>query len=189
MSNTQTGSPRSVADLIASTQSGKVPEFFFFREHRSASRGPTGPACLSQWWPSPFSIDDTDFPTAIHFMMACKARMFGDENAVDRILSTAAPKVAFTVGRQVKGFDREVWESKREQIVMEGNVAKFSQDPELSDYLLETGDNVLIFANPTDKIWGTGVDALDLRSRYPERWRGLNLLGFLLMELRSQLSK
>lgn len=189
MSETQTGNPRNVAELVASMQAGKVPEFFPFREHRSASRGPIGPACLSQWWPSPFLIDETDFPTAAHFMAASKARMFGDESAVDRILSTPAPKVAFTVGRQVKGFDRQAWESKREQVVLEGNIAKFSQDPELSSYLQETGNSVLVFANPTDRIWGSGVDALDLRSRNPERWRGLNLLGFLLMELRSQLAR
>lgn len=153
------------------------------------SHGPVGPDALSQWWPSPFNIEGTDFYTAMHYMMACKARMFGDEEAADYILSTRSPKEVFKVGRQVQGFDSDAWKSKREQVVMEGNIAKFTQDPELSSYLLETGSSVLAFANPTDRIWGTGVDALDLRSRYPERWRGLNLLGFLLMELRSKLSK
>lgn len=70
---------------------------------------------------------------------------------------------------------------------MEGNLHKFRQDDRLRDYLLGTGDRVLVEASPMDRIWGIGLAEGDERAQDPARWRGLNLLGFALMETRERL--
>ena len=55
------------------------------------------------------------------------------------------------------------------------------------DYLLGTGDRVLVEASPVDRIWGIGLAAQDERAQHPAQWCGLNLLGFALMQARLRL--
>lgn len=68
-----------------------------------------------------------------------------------------------------------------------GQRAQVRLDPQLRAYLLSTGDRVLVEASPMDRIWGIGLAADDERALDPSRWRGLNLLGFALMEARDRL--
>lgn len=68
-----------------------------------------------------------------------------------------------------------------------GSVHKFGGDPELREFLLNTGDRVLVEASPMDRIWGIGLAADDPRAENPASWRGLNLLGFALMDARAEL--
>lgn len=81
----------------------------------------------------------------------------------------------------------EEWEDQREDIVFQGNLAKFTQHPDLRDYLLGTGDRVLVEASPTDRVWGVGLRMGDPRLDDPLRWRGENLLGFSLVRVRAAL--
>lgn len=87
----------------------------------------------------------------------------------------------------MRGFDEDVWIRERFALVVAGSVHKFGQDPELAGYLLSTGDRVLVEASPVDRIWGVGLTADDARTERPREWRGLNLLGFALMEARERL--
>ena len=95
--------------------------------------------------------------------------------------------LAAIVGRLVKGFDGPVWEAHRTEIVVRGNLAKFQQHADLHAYLMGTGEQVLVEASPYDKIWGIGLSADDAGASRPEKWKGLNLLGFALMRVRSEL--
>lgn len=63
-------------------------------------------------------------------------------------------------------------------------MATFGQNPDLRDFLLGTGDRLIVEASPMDQVWGIGLRATDARARDPRQWRGLNLLGFALMEAR-----
>jgi ribA/ribD-fused uncharacterized protein len=166
---------------------GSRPEFLLFWGHIPAKDGSVTKACFSQWWTAPFVIDGLTYPTAEHFMMASKARLFGDDAAFKRVLNATSPKQAKVIGRGVQGFDDELWTQERCQLVIAGNLAKFSQHPPLWDFLLSTGEKVLVEASPYDRIWGIGLSADDERAGKPEQWRGLNLLGFALMEVRERL--
>jgi ribA/ribD-fused uncharacterized protein len=92
-------------------------------------------------------------------MMAEKARLFGDAVALDRILQARNPAVAKAAGREVQGFDEEVWAANRWDIVVQANYAKFAQNAPLRDFLLATGEQVLVEASPVDFVWGTGFAA------------------------------
>ncbi|MFE9423440.1 NADAR family protein [Kitasatospora sp. NPDC006697] len=179
---------RSVADLLAVTAAGARPKYFCFWGHRPQRDGSTGPGSLSQWWPSPFELDGVRYATAEHWMMAGKARLFGDEEIVPRILAARTPAEAKKLGRLVRGFAEEPWAAARFDLVVEGNAAKFGQDPALRAYLLSTGNRVLVEASPVDRVWGIGLAADDERAADPARWRGLNLLGFALMAARERLA-
>ena len=185
-------SPEEIRDresLIQAAQHGLRPRFLFFWGHQPLPGGEIGKSCLSQWWPASFTVDGVSYATAEHFMMAEKARLFGDEPARLRIIQAAHPRTAKQLGRKVKGFDEHRWNEVRFGIVARGNRAKFEQNPQLREYLLDTGDRVLVEASPVDPVWGIGLDADDPRAENPEQWRGLNLLGFALMAVRQQLQR
>jgi ribA/ribD-fused uncharacterized protein len=179
--------PRSVQDVRRLEEQGRPLKFLFFWGHRPDGAGRVGKGCLSQWWEGDFSVDGVAYRSAEHWMMAHKARLFGDEKSFERIIAAVHPHEAKNLGRQVRGFDEDTWVAHRSEIVMAGNIAKFGQDPALRDYLLGTGRRILVEASPLDRIWGIGLSAEDERAASPSRWRGLNLLGFALMEARARL--
>jgi len=121
-------------------------------------------------------------------MMWHKARLFGDENTASRILDAPSPGHAKALGREVRGFDEATWVRERWDIVVAGSLAKFAV-PELRSYLVESSDRILVEASPHDRVWGIGVTADDQSASDPTMWRGLNLLGFALMEARDQLQR
>lgn len=177
----------NVGELIARVSSGERVKYVFFWGHTPKKEGTVDASCLSQWYPAPFEVDGVRYATAEHFMMASKARLFGDEAACARILASAHPGEAKKLGREVRGFDAARWEAHRFDLVVRGNVAKFGQDDALRAFLLGTGDRVLVEASPRDTIWGIGLASNDERAPDPARWCGLNLLGFALMEARARL--
>jgi len=121
------------------------------------------------------------------YMMAEKARIFGDEEILEEILKNKNPKQIKALGRKVRNFDEEVWKKKRYSIILNGNYAKFIQNKELRRFLVETKNRVLVEASPYDKIWGIGMAADDENVENPLQWKGQNLLGFALMEVREEI--
>lgn len=179
----------TIDELIKQVSSGERVKFLPFWGHRPRPDGTLGPSCLSQWWPSEFTVGDVRYATAEHWMMAGKARLFEDAEAERSALAAKTPAEAKKAGRLVRGFDDEMWKRERFALVVEGSVHKFGADPALRSYLLSTGNRVLVEASPMDRIWGIGLAADDARALDPARWRGLNLLGFALMEAREQLRR
>lgn len=105
-----------------------------------------------------------------------------------QILLAAHPGEAKKLGRQVKRFDQATWEERCVSIVVEANAHKFGQNEALREFLLSTGDRVLVEASPRDAIWGIGLAEKDADATHPERWKGDNRLGFALMEVRARLT-
>ncbi|GAA2625144.1 hypothetical protein GCM10009863_44690 [Streptomyces axinellae] len=121
-------------------------------------------------------------------MMAHKAWLFNDGDAAKRVLAASHPGEAKSLGRQVQGFEEDIWHEHRYGIVVRGSIAKFSQSPEVRDFLQSTHKRVLVEASPLDRIWGIGLAAGDERALPPASWKGLNLLGFALMEAREEMT-
>ncbi|MGW2019528.1 NADAR family protein [Streptomyces sp. NPDC001927] len=176
-----------IETLTQQVRQGEKVKFLPFWGHRPSPDGQLSASCLSQWWESPFEVEGVRYATAEHWMMAAKARLFGDPEAERAALSSRTPAEAKKAGRLVRGFDQAVWERERFGIVVEGSVHKFASDEGLRAFLLGTGGRVLVEASPMDRIWGIGLAADDPRATDPSRWRGLNLLGFALMEARERL--
>jgi ribA/ribD-fused uncharacterized protein len=175
-----------VEDLRTRFNSGEKLKYVFFWGHQPGKNGITS-SCLSQWYDSPFVVDGQRYPTAEHFMMAEKAALFGDSATRAEALRAPNPGAAKALGRKVRGFDEGTWVRHRYSIVVRGNAAKFSQNAELGRFLKQTASRVLVEASPVDRIWGIGLAADDEKANNPNLWRGLNLLGFALMQVRQDL--
>lgn len=174
--------------LIRRHHAGEPLQFCCFWKHHLKTEGTLDPACFSQWYPSPFEDDQHRYQTAEHYMMAAKARLFGDRESEEAIVASDHPAAVQKLGRGVRGFDGKRWEQARFAIVCEGSLRKFSSTPALQAFLLSTGDAILVEASPVDRIWGIGLPAESPDATEPAAWRGLNLLGFALMDARSRLA-
>ncbi|WP_018754291.1 NADAR family protein [Paenibacillus terrigena] len=168
---------------------GKSFKFLFFWGHTPPRDGSVDKSCFSQWWMSPFIVEGTTYSCAEQYMMAEKARLFGDDDMLGAIMQAKHPKEMKAYGRAVKNFDKEVWESRCYEIVKRGSLAKFSQNPQLGDYLKSTKNRILVEASPRDRIWGIGMGQSNPDAENPMKWRGRNLLGFALTEARDELLK
>ncbi len=175
---------RNTSDLLEYLSQGHKVKYLFFWGHKPNLSGSIGKSCLSQWYEANFDINEQPYKTAEHYMMAEKARLFGDEALLSSIINAKHPSEAKKLGRKVKGFDEETWQQERFSIVVRGNYAKFTQNSDLHAFLLNTGGRILVEASPKDKLWGIGLSQDDPRARKPKQWQGLNLLGFALMEVR-----
>jgi len=60
-------------DLEQYIREGNTPEYHLFWK-----------SVLGQWTRSPFVVDGLKYPTAEHWMMAEKARLFGDDESAKR---------------------------------------------------------------------------------------------------------
>ena len=180
--------PADRKTLIAEWVMGNHHPFTFFWGHTppDGADGP-GPWVLSQWYPAVTVVDRVEYPTAEHYMMTEKAKLFRDKKALAKIASSDDPAVAKEAGREVRGYVDAVWASMRYSIVCEGCYGKFANDEALATYLMGTKGSILVEASPKDTVWGIGLGADDDAAKDPTTWKGDNLLGFALMDARLRL--
>lgn len=142
---------------------------------------------MSNWYPSKFVIDDFEYLYVEQYLMSQKAKLFHDSKAYTAILKAGTPKECKVLGRSVVPFDSKKWNIVKYEVLKAAVRAKFEQNETLKSMLLDTGNSVIAEANPYDDIWGIGMDADSAAASEPKKWKGQNLLGIALMEVRSDL--
>lgn len=170
--------PKNLQELKQLISEGQKFEYLFFYG-----------TCLSNWCPASFVIDEIEYYNSEQYMMAEKARTFGDMKMLEKILQEDDPRKVKAMGRDVANYKEAVWAECRFEKVYAGVLAKFRQNPTMKKYLLCTGNKILVEASPVDAIWGIKRGEQEHGLTNVESWRGLNLLGFLLMKVRDQLEK
>lgn len=142
---------------------------------------------LSNWYISHFQKDGMWFSSMEQYMMYHKAMVFHDEVAAQAIMGNTDVEKIKSYGRQVMHYDDVIWNGIRQIIVYEGLMAKFSQNEDLKEKLLATGEDILVECSKSDRIWGIGRAMDDERRFDISKWNGQNLLGFTLMRVRQAL--
>lgn len=146
-------------------------------------------SCFSQWYDCHFEVDGVTYHTTEQYMMAQKAVLFNDREILDQIMATTKPRDYKRLGRMIRNFNNDVWDANKYDIVVKGNQAKFSQNPRLKEFLLSTQNSILVEASRFDKIWGIGLDPEVARRSTINQWRGENILGCVLMDVRDWLKE
>lgn len=146
---------------------------------------------FSNWHPVKYTINGIDFNCSEQGVMYEKALLFGDTDIAQQILQcvSSQQRLMKQLGRGVKGFNESLWEKNRIRIYKEHCYAKFSQNENLKMTLLNTHGKILVEASPTDAIWGIGMDKNTALTTPPNKWKGLNLLGQILTEIRIELAQ
>lgn len=164
------------------SNSAKNNFIFFWHEHLENGH-------FSQWYPATFQVEGIRYFHNEQYMMAKKALLFGDTRTYNKIMKESEPAACKALGKSAANFNQQLWDACKEEIIYNANYAKFSQNPELKEALIATGDAIIAEASPYDKIWGIGLKATDPDSQDPTKWKGQNLLGKALMRVREELRK
>lgn len=141
----------------------------------------------SQWLDVEITIDGVKYNCNEQYMMAQKALIFGDTKRHEAIMFSNSPRNQKALGRAVKGFDVDIWSMYSRLIVYRANFAKFTQDQVLYDFLMNTDDKMIVEASPYDTIWGIGLSENDPDAWDTDKWKGQNLLGQMIMQVRSDI--
>jgi len=140
----------------------------------------------SQWLPCRFEVDGVTYNCTEQYMMAEKARLFGDEDAAQQIMKADNPRDQKALGRMVRNFDADTWNAVARDIVYRGNYAKFTQNPGLKDALLSL-EGTLVEASPWDRIWGIGLKEHHPGVHNRALWDGTNWLGEVCTKVREDI--
>lgn len=145
---------------------------------------------MSNWTPNNLKIEYAGliFTNSEQLFMWHKAQYFRDYDMGTRIVNEGQnPKIAKQLGRQVKNYDDKKWSAVREYYMFLAVKSKFESSSDLTKKLLDTGDKILVEASPIDRIWGVGLSEFDDNILDENNWQGLNLLGQVLMKVRTGL--
>ena len=142
---------------------------------------------FSNFFKTRFTYDGLPFESSEQCFMYMKAKLFRDDAMASRIAAETAPAAAKALGRKVRGFQEAVWLGHRKRLMHVAVFSKFSQDHNLAMQLLLTGGKQLVEASPRDRIWGVGMAQSDPAIMDPKNWKGLNLLGQVLCDVRHEL--
>lgn len=173
--------------LVERFQAKERLKYLFFWGHQPSKDGQVTQSCFSQWWIAPFTVDGLIYPSAEHWMMVKKALLFDEQAIFEKIVGAKSPAEAKKMGRSIEKFDPKIWDKEKFNIVVAGNFYKFSQHTELKNFLLNTNERILVEASPVDKIWGIGMATDNQHIENPLLWKGENLLGYALMDVRDKL--
>lgn len=128
---------------------------------------------------NPILMDGFKFYTVEHAMMYEKALLFNDAGSAQRIATAQSPVDAKAIGRQVKGFDNDVWDKHKMQLVSALLFRKMKANPDIMEKALEhrSVGRIFVEASPYDAIWGVRLCEDDPFIDDPSKWKGQNLLG------------
>ncbi len=144
---------------------------------------------FSNWYPQSFVHNGQKYNCSEQYMMYKKAMLFKDTDVAEMIMEQSHPRKQKFLGRQVRGFDHEVWMAECKEIMIPALVSKFTQDTYSLNCMLDSVGSIIVEASPYDKIWGIGMTKDDPRATDPAQWDGLNLLGDVLMSAREIIVK
>ena len=144
---------------------------------------------LSNFWEAPFEYKGHSFFCNEQAFMWEKAVLFGDKAMAEKILVASTPLEAKRLGRKVTPFDKEKWNAVCYQIMLDINFAKFSQVEDCKKRLLDPmfDGHIFVEASPRDRKWGVGLSVNNPGIDDPANWRGRNLLGNVITEVRDRL--
>jgi ribA/ribD-fused uncharacterized protein len=142
---------------------------------------------FSHWYKCNFQIEAQDYCCVGQYMMYKKALLFGDDAIAQKIMNSTSPPRHRMLGKQIQGFDKKKWHEHCRTYSLEGNIAKFSQNPVLKEALLQSAGKIFAEASPYDRVWGIGLSLSNPKIYDRANWRGKNWAGESLEAARKEL--
>lgn len=146
---------------------------------------------FSNFYPCKIIVSGNEFSSSEQLFMYKKAELFQDKEMMEAILQAKTPREAKHFGRMVKGFTTDCWDKHKRYLMSESIFQKFSQNRHLKELLLDSrfDDKHFVEGSPYDRIWGIGIDWRSEEAENESAWKGQNLLGKSLDEVRRVLKR
>lgn len=177
----------TVESLLKQKSNWDKDDFIFFGKIRESKQ--INKSCLSPWYISNFIIEDIDFKNLCQYILMCrmeKGHLYGIKETINEL---GSPKEIKQYIREYKYYLPELSKEDIYYFTTESNFAKFTQNDDLRNFLISTKDKILVYISKRDKMWGIGIDNSSSDKINPLKWKGKNILGFSLMEVRDKLMK
>ena len=142
---------------------------------------------LSNHYACEFKVKGQKFSNMEQYLFCALSDLFGDAETKTLIEQETNPVKIKSLGKKIRNFNLEIWNSRINGVLQKGLLEKFKQNPLLLSELLATGESVIVEANRFDSKYGIGLSLTDTDVWRPEKWRGDNRMGQALMDVRSQL--
>ena len=150
---------------------------------------------FSQDYKKTFSVGGLQYNCGEQFIEAKKAETFGDEYTKEQIMLSNNPTEIKTLGQTISNFDQFKWNELYYNFLVTANYNKFKQNKFIKNLLIQTGDKIIAYASPSNKILGIGVYLFqkdgtpNIHSYNKANWPhdAQNILGKVLMEVRSKI--
>ena len=109
---------------------------------------------FSNWYKRDFIVDGTTYNCMEQYMMHQKALLFDDTYVHTMIMRSTEPAEMKAWGRKVRDFDQDIWDEEKYDIIVKGLCAKFFQNEDLKQVLLDTGNKWIGECNKYDTTLG-----------------------------------
>ena len=145
---------------------------------------------LSNWANTPYKAGGKEWCCSEQQYMWFKAIYFHDHDTAAKILASTNPKEIKRLGRRVRNYNDEEWDSVRCHYMAKTLEGKFTGNKKARNFLLKQPEgHIFVEASPYDTIWGIGLAEDDPRAWNNETWRGRNCLGACLTMIYHKLKK
>jgi ribA/ribD-fused uncharacterized protein len=141
----------------------------------------------SHWYKCDFFVAGEKYCCVEQYLMYRKAILFGDNDVAKKIMNSSRPSWHRMLGKQITGFDKKKWHDHCRTFSLEGNLAKFSQNPVLKEALMQSAGKFFAEASPYDRVWGIGLSLSNPQNLVRANWRGKNWAGESLDATRKEL--
>lgn len=145
---------------------------------------------LSNFNISPFNIYGRQFQCGQQALHWKKSMFFDDVETAELIYNNGLnPRQCLRLGRTVKNYNDQAWSSVRQSIMYQISLARFLQVQSVRNQLLQTGDKILVQASPIDFKYGIGIDIQTAKKTPDSEWKGDNMLGRVLTDVKNEIRK
>ena len=138
---------------------------------------------LSNFHQCSFNAEDNMFHSSEQYIQWKKASFFGDNLAQERLLNSEDALECKNIARDIRDFNRVNWNKAAEELCFEGLKQKFFQNPTLLEFLISTGEKIIVESS-YDDTWGTGLPLSDPGCLNKSKWKSIGILGRVLMSIR-----
>ncbi len=146
--------------------------------------------CFSNWYESYFTYAGVRYNCAEQYMMSQKVSLGRRYDLRNKIMESHDPDKIKSLGSKDSFPEfaeiKHIWDKHCRHIVKRGVRAKFQQNPDMLQELLDTGSALLCECAGQDKIWGIGINLRNSEWEDVHNWKGSNYLGVILMEIREE---
>ena len=141
-------------------------------------------SALSNHYPCNFVREGKQYSSMEKYLFVRLAKLFKDDDLEKRLTKLNNPVEIKGLGKKIKNYNKDIWRGEIESILYDGLMAKFSQNQTLKEILLATKDTIIVEANKFDTVYGVGLSLGDPELWNENLWKGDNLMGKALVQVR-----